>query len=64
MFPTLAAHDDVDQVRDFLADDLSGDIERLSAGNLKRVWVDRERAMDWLVPPGATPSCCFATRRG
>ena len=48
VFPTLAAHDDVDQLWDFVADDLSGDAERLSAGNLKRVWVDRERATDWL----------------
>ena len=46
--PTLAAHDDVDQLWDFVGDDLSGEAERLSAGNLKRVWVDRERAVDWL----------------
>ena len=48
VFPTLAAHDDVDQLWDFVADELSGEAERLSAGNLKRVWVDRERAIDWL----------------
>ncbi|MDE2793932.1 MAG: aldehyde dehydrogenase family protein [Gemmatimonadota bacterium] len=52
VIPTLAAHDDVDQVWDFAADDLSGDAERLSAGNLKRVWVDREGAIDWLAPSG------------
>ena len=46
--PTLAAHDDVDQLWDFVADSLSGEAERLSAGNLKRVWVDREGAVDWL----------------
>ncbi len=46
--PTLAAHDDVDQLWDFVGDDFSGEAERLSAGNLKRVWVDRERAIDWL----------------
>ena len=45
--PTLAAHDDVDQLWDFVADSLSGEAERLSAGNLKRVWVDREGAVDW-----------------
>ncbi len=45
--PTLAAHDDVDQLWDFVADELSGEAERLSAGNLKRVWVDREGAIDW-----------------
>ncbi len=50
VMPTLAAHDDVDQVWDFVADELSGDAERLSAGNLKRVWVDREGAVDWLAP--------------
>ena len=52
VIPTLAAHDDVDQVWDFVADDLSGETERLSAGNLKRVWVDREGAVDWLAPSG------------
>ena len=45
--PTLAAHDDVDQLWDFVGDDLSGEAERLSAGNLKRVWVDRDGALDW-----------------
>ena len=52
VIPTLAAHDDVDQVWDFAADDLSGETERLSAGNLKRVWVDREGAVDWRAPSG------------
>lgn len=47
ILPTLAAHDDVDQLWDFVGDELSGEAERLSAGNLKRVWVDRERATDW-----------------
>ncbi|MCY3678496.1 MAG: aldehyde dehydrogenase family protein [Gemmatimonadetes bacterium] len=50
--PTLAMHDDVDQLWDFVADDLSGDSERLSAGNLKRVWVDREGVIDWLEMTG------------
>ena len=45
--PTLAAHDDVDQIWDFVDDRLSGEAERLSAGNLKRVWVDREGVVDW-----------------
>ncbi|MDE2974440.1 MAG: aldehyde dehydrogenase family protein [Gemmatimonadota bacterium] len=48
--PALASHDDVDQVWDFVADGLSGEVERLSVGNLKRVWVDREGAVDWLSP--------------
>ena len=46
--PALAAHDDVDQLWDFVGDGLSGESESLSAGNLKRVWVDREGAVDWL----------------
>jgi len=46
VFPTLAAHDDVDQLWDLVGDDLSGEAERLSAGNLKRVWVDRA-GLDW-----------------
>ena len=50
VLPALAAHDDVDQLWDFVADGLSGDAERLSAGNLKRVWVDRETTVDWLSP--------------
>ena len=48
--PTLAAHDDVDQLWDFVADPLTAQAERLSAGNLKRVWVDREGVVDWLAP--------------
>ena len=50
VLPALAAHDDVDQLWDFVADGLSGDAERQSAGNLKRVWVDRETTVDWLSP--------------
>ena len=52
VLPTLAAHDDVDQLWDFVGDELSGEAERLSAGNLKRVWVDREQAVDWRSLPG------------
>jgi len=50
VMPALAAHDDVNQLWDFVADGLSGESERLSAGNLKRVWVDREGGVDWLSP--------------
>lgn len=46
VFPTLAAHDDVDQLWDLAGGDLSAEAERLSAGNLKRVWVDRA-GLDW-----------------
>lgn len=47
VFPALASHDDVDQLWDFAGDALSEEAERLSAGNLKRVWVDRAGAVDW-----------------
>ncbi len=47
VLPTLAAHDDVEQLWDFVGDALSADAERLSAGNLKRTWVDREGVVDW-----------------
>ncbi len=52
ILPTLGAHDNVDQLWDFVADELSGEAERLSAGNLKRVWVDREEAVEWLALSG------------
>ena len=52
ILPTLGAHDNVDQLWDFVADELSGEVEGLSAGNLKRVWVDREEAVDWLALSG------------
>ena len=45
--PALAAHDDVDQLWDLAGDPLSTEAERLSAGNLKRVWVDRGGVVDW-----------------
>ncbi|MCF3592603.1 aldehyde dehydrogenase family protein [Rhodobacteraceae bacterium LMO-12] len=45
--PTLAGHMDVDAVWSFSSSDLSGVIERESAGNLKRTWVNNGRARDW-----------------
>ncbi len=48
--PTLAAHLNVDAVWSFSSTDLSADIERASAGNLKRTWVNDGRAMDWFKP--------------
>ena len=45
--PAMAAHDDVDQLWDLAGDALSAESERLSAGNLKRVWVDRSGVVDW-----------------
>ena len=62
VMPTLAAHDGVDQLWDFVGDTLSGDAERLSAGNLKRVWVDREGAVDWLRLSGTSAEMLL--RRG
>ncbi len=45
--PVLAAHDDVDGIWCFGSRDLSGKVEKLSAGNLKRTWVDHGRAREW-----------------
>ena len=44
---TLAAHDDVDGLWYFAADDGSASVERLSAGNMKRTWVTHGRQRDW-----------------
>jgi len=43
----LARHLDVDAVWSFGAADLSGMIEKASAGNLKRTWVNNGLARDW-----------------
>jgi aldehyde dehydrogenase (NAD+) len=45
--PTLAAHDDVDGIWYFPADDGSAEVERLSAANMKRTWVSYGLARDW-----------------
>lgn len=50
--PVLAAHADVDAVWGFSGQDLSGVVERASAGNLKRTWVDNGRATDWAAAEG------------
>lgn len=65
VFPALASHDDVDQLWDFAADALSDEGERLSAGNLKRVWVDRDGAVDWLslAGDGDALDCGFVLRQ-
>lgn len=49
---TLAGHMDVDAVWSFSSADLSGPIERDSAANLKRTWVNDGRARDWTGPDG------------
>jgi aldehyde dehydrogenase (NAD+) len=43
--PVLAAHDDVDGLWYFAADDGGGDVERLSAENMKRTWVAQPAAV-------------------
>ena len=43
----LAAHDDVDGVWHFGAAEAAADVERLSAGNMKRTWVDYGLGRDW-----------------
>jgi aldehyde dehydrogenase (NAD+) len=48
--PVLAAHDDVDGVWYFGGAEGSAEVERLSAGNMKRTWVDHGRDRDWADP--------------
>ncbi len=43
----LAAHDDVDGLWYFGSAEGSAAVERLSAGNMKRTWVDYGRGRDW-----------------
>ncbi|GAB4534699.1 MAG: aldehyde dehydrogenase family protein [Ruegeria sp.] len=45
----LAAHLNVDAVWSFSSSDLSAQIEKASAGNLKRTWVNNATAFDWSV---------------
>jgi aldehyde dehydrogenase (NAD+) len=45
--PVIAAHDDVDGVWYFGSAEGSGEVERLSAGNMKRTWVDYGQERDW-----------------
>ncbi|GCA49980.1 aldehyde dehydrogenase B [Sinorhizobium sp. KGO-5] len=45
---TLAAHNDVDALWAFGTAELSTLVEKLSAGNLKRTFVDYGRALDWM----------------
>jgi len=52
--PTLASHLDIDAVWSFSSTDLSGAIERKSAGNLKRTWVNNGRARDWFAQDAKT----------
>jgi aldehyde dehydrogenase (NAD+) len=46
----LAAHDDVDGIWYFGSPEISTEVERLSAGNMKQTWVDLGRSRDWADP--------------
>jgi aldehyde dehydrogenase (NAD+) len=46
----LAAHDDVDGIWYFGSPEISAEVERLSAGNMKQTWVDLGRSRDWADP--------------
>jgi aldehyde dehydrogenase (NAD+) len=48
--PVLAAHDDVDGLWYFGTAAGSAEVERLSAGNMKRTWVNYGRGRDWTDP--------------
>ncbi|WP_270725783.1 aldehyde dehydrogenase family protein [Shimia sp. Alg240-R146] len=48
----LAGHMDVDAVWSFSGADVSAEIERESAGNLKRTWVNNGMACDWMGTEG------------
>jgi len=50
--PVLAAHLDIDAVWSFSSAHLSEIIEKRSAGNLKRTWVNNGLARDWAGPEG------------
>ena len=48
--PVLAAHDDVDGIWHFGSREGAADVERLSAGNMKRTWASYGRTRDWFDP--------------
>ncbi len=50
--PQLAGHMDVDALWCFSSSDLSATIEKESARNLKRTWVNNGRTRDWQGPAG------------
>jgi aldehyde dehydrogenase (NAD+) len=51
----LGSHNDVDALWAFGSQDLSTKVESLSAGNLKRTFVDYGRAIDWFAPAAEGP---------
>jgi len=48
----MASHMDIDAVWSFSSADISGEIERGAAGNLKRTWVNHGRNPDWSISGG------------
>ncbi|WP_204112811.1 aldehyde dehydrogenase family protein [Shimia biformata] len=48
----LASHLDVDAVWSFSSTDLARDIEKASAGNIKRTWVNNGQTRDWFGAAG------------
>ncbi|MDX1786266.1 MAG: hypothetical protein R3210_09070, partial [Roseovarius sp.] len=48
----LAAHGDVDAVWSFSSSEIPSEIERASAGNLKRTWVNNGHARAWMGAAG------------
>ena len=49
---TMATHMGIDAVWSFSGTDLSRDIEKGAASNLKRSWVNHAVARDWMGPEG------------
>ena len=49
---TLADHMEIDAAWSFSSSDLSGDIERRAAANLKRTWVNHGENRDWFSAEG------------
>ncbi len=47
LVPVVAGHDDVDAIWHFGAPELRAEVEKLSAGNMKRTWVEPGAARDW-----------------
>jgi len=52
--PTLASHMDIEAVWSFSSSDLSAEIERGAALNLKRSWVNNGLSRDWYDPDAET----------
>ena len=47
---TLAEHDDVDAIWSFRDEEAATIVKLGSAGNLKQVWTNEGRALDWFNP--------------